>query len=29
MEGNAAVTLQFEDLAVNYYLFLKDVLIRW
>ena len=27
MEGNAAVTLKFEDLAVKNYLFLKDVCI--
>ena len=29
MESNAAVTLQFEDLAVIHYLFLKDVYICW
>ena len=27
MESNAAVTLQFEDLAVTNYVFLKDVCI--
>ena len=27
MESNAAVTLHFEDLAVQNYLFLKDVCI--
>ena len=29
MESNAAVTLHFEDLAVQNYLFLKDVCICW
>ena len=29
MESNAAVTLQFADLAVNNYLFLKDGFICW
>ena len=29
MESNAAVTLHFEDLAVQNYLFLKVVCIRW
>ena len=29
MESNAAVTLHFEDLVDQNYLFLKDVCIRW
>ena len=29
MVGNASVTLQFEDLAVKNYLFLKDLCICW
>ena len=29
MESNAAVTLQFEDLAVKNYLFLKGGCIGW
>ena len=29
MESNAALTLHFGDLAVQNYLFLKDVCIRW
>ena len=29
MESNAAVTLHFEDLAVQNYMFLKDMCIHW